>query len=399
MAVLPHALIGSLVIIYVAGCNGQIWDAATSQTSSACDCRELKQCGTCTAAAIVNAMTSHSEDAAVLVNGCFVLGDRAQSGHAGRREVASANGHSAAEAAMEKFPDDSSVQMFCQRLADTSLTIKFVVGEHVTWIHADDDVPTGAVGTVIANDDSGDEVQVQFPAGIWAFQADELLPYDGIVADDTVDVTNEANEDGQETYQAGIYRHFLYFMCCPILVIVLQAMRYGRQRRMGVTVAEVGERANERLAPLLVEHLQQVTCELMPSSNVSELPPQTPLKPRSDVLISPRSPTSPRFRLSASSPRDVERGTVTSSATIMPTHAERQNTRGGRTSIGAVCAVCLDCFAEGDSLLVLPCGHRYHKDCVTNWLKEQFSCPSCRAPGACSLKQLVHTIALAVVIL
>lgn len=46
------------------------------------------------------------------------------------------------------------------------------------------------------------------------------------------------------------------------------------------------------------------------------------------------------------------------------------------------CAVCLDDFAEGDQLRVLPCTHAYHVACIDRWLASHVACPCCRAPVA-----------------
>ena len=52
-----------------------------------------------------------------------------------------------------------------------------------------------------------------------------------------------------------------------------------------------------------------------------------------------------------------------------------------------VCAICQegapDAADEGDSgggtAVALPCGHRYHRDCVATWLRGKPTCPACRA--------------------
>ena len=42
------------------------------------------------------------------------------------------------------------------------------------------------------------------------------------------------------------------------------------------------------------------------------------------------------------------------------------------------CSVCLDSFEKGSEVLILPCKHGYHKDCLEPWLKLHSECPSCR---------------------
>lgn len=42
------------------------------------------------------------------------------------------------------------------------------------------------------------------------------------------------------------------------------------------------------------------------------------------------------------------------------------------------CTVCQEDYQKCDKLVSLPCGHNYHKDCVTEWLTRHDSCPVCR---------------------
>ncbi|XAR72954.1 hypothetical protein NMG60_11019771 [Bertholletia excelsa] len=42
------------------------------------------------------------------------------------------------------------------------------------------------------------------------------------------------------------------------------------------------------------------------------------------------------------------------------------------------CSICLESFVEGDELLCLPCGHRFHSDCLDPWLLTCGDCPYCR---------------------
>ncbi len=43
------------------------------------------------------------------------------------------------------------------------------------------------------------------------------------------------------------------------------------------------------------------------------------------------------------------------------------------------CLICICAFAEGESILRLPCSHAFHFDCCKKWLGLQKSCPACRA--------------------
>ena len=39
------------------------------------------------------------------------------------------------------------------------------------------------------------------------------------------------------------------------------------------------------------------------------------------------------------------------------------------------CSICLSQFAVGEELSILPCLHKFHKTCITNWLKISKKCP------------------------
>lgn len=50
-------------------------------------------------------------------------------------------------------------------------------------------------------------------------------------------------------------------------------------------------------------------------------------------------------------------------------------------SASSDCVVCLDRFAEGDTVRKLACRHVFHKDCFDGWLHQMnLSCPLCRTP-------------------
>ncbi|XP_059313930.1 probable E3 ubiquitin-protein ligase RHY1A isoform X2 [Lycium ferocissimum] len=43
------------------------------------------------------------------------------------------------------------------------------------------------------------------------------------------------------------------------------------------------------------------------------------------------------------------------------------------------CSICLDAFLEGEKLVCLPCGHRFHPCCLEPWVRTCGDCPYCRA--------------------
>lgn len=41
------------------------------------------------------------------------------------------------------------------------------------------------------------------------------------------------------------------------------------------------------------------------------------------------------------------------------------------------CSICLCEYEKGEIFTTLPCLHKFHKDCVTNWLSRKATCPVC----------------------
>lgn len=51
---------------------------------------------------------------------------------------------------------------------------------------------------------------------------------------------------------------------------------------------------------------------------------------------------------------------------------------GWKASDQDECAVCLDHFKAGQTLMHLPCAHRFHSRCLAPWLENNAHCPCCR---------------------
>ena len=42
------------------------------------------------------------------------------------------------------------------------------------------------------------------------------------------------------------------------------------------------------------------------------------------------------------------------------------------------CSICLDKYLPKQKTIILECGHKYHTQCITQWLLKDLSCPDCR---------------------
>ncbi|KAM0888171.1 hypothetical protein ACQ4PT_028521 [Festuca glaucescens] len=60
---------------------------------------------------------------------------------------------------------------------------------------------------------------------------------------------------------------------------------------------------------------------------------------------------------------------------------ERSKSGSGeeKQAVEAECSICISALVAGDKVKALPpCGHRFHPDCVDDWLRSHPSCPLCR---------------------
>lgn len=52
---------------------------------------------------------------------------------------------------------------------------------------------------------------------------------------------------------------------------------------------------------------------------------------------------------------------------------------GHEIPAGAECSICMTEIEQGDEMMLTPCNHAYHKECLLRWMQEQMVCPICRA--------------------
>ena len=45
--------------------------------------------------------------------------------------------------------------------------------------------------------------------------------------------------------------------------------------------------------------------------------------------------------------------------------------------IGYECLICLDEFNQGQQIIMIKCGHLYHKPCIDKWFLKKKTCPLC----------------------
>jgi len=44
------------------------------------------------------------------------------------------------------------------------------------------------------------------------------------------------------------------------------------------------------------------------------------------------------------------------------------------------CAICLEECSSSLQQQILPCMHKFHRDCIDRWMQTQTTCPECRTP-------------------
>jgi len=119
----------------------------------------------------------------------------------------------------------------------------FVVGDHVTWIHEDSDVPKGTVGTVVRFLDSG--VVVQFPRGQWGFKPEQLRRKPGEATiymrkDEVITSPNIAAEWAMPTPGAGSTAAVVVCAMVALGACSLLAMAWFRTRPARMSYGQLG---------------------------------------------------------------------------------------------------------------------------------------------------------------
>jgi hypothetical protein len=73
--------------------------------------------------------------------------------------------------------------------------------------------------------------------------------------------------------------------------------------------------------------------------------------------------------------RDSESSTASA---MVDGKVSRRMSEEHRLSLLNCCPICLSDYTNEDLLIVLPCHHEYHEECITEWLLQQASCPMCK---------------------
>jgi len=66
---------------------------------------------------------------------------------------------------------------------------------------------------------------------------------------------------------------------------------------------------------------------------------------------------------------------IFNACTELLTHEEMEED----PSEAALCGVCLQDYLAGEEVRVLPCAHRFHRECIDKWLHKRLACPTCKA--------------------
>ncbi|ETO30526.1 zinc finger, C3HC4 type domain-containing protein [Reticulomyxa filosa] len=72
---------------------------------------------------------------------------------------------------------------------------------------------------------------------------------------------------------------------------------------------------------------------------------------------------------------------ITGSNTIDNTVALKHRGESKKKKVAKVCAICFDPIKKNaPNVMVTPCDHVFHDECLLPWMKRQLTCPTCRQP-------------------
>ncbi|CAG9463962.1 unnamed protein product [Pedinophyceae sp. YPF-701] len=78
---------------------------------------------------------------------------------------------------------------------------------------------------------------------------------------------------------------------------------------------------------------------------------------------------------------DVKRTATPEQVSKMKRHVYKAKT--GQAAATGKCLICQSEYEDRDAQIELPCGHRFHSDCGSQWLSEYSrNCPVCKADAA-----------------
>ncbi|KAL5997772.1 hypothetical protein ACLOJK_008702 [Asimina triloba] len=89
-------------------------------------------------------------------------------------------------------------------------------------------------------------------------------------------------------------------------------------------------------------------------------------KMRTDIF----NPAYPRKRAYK---RGLFSSLVSRTSNTQNNHAEEEDDNDGKE-----CTICLEEFIANQRVLITPCNHMFHKECITPWVKSHGKCPVCR---------------------
>lgn len=74
---------------------------------------------------------------------------------------------------------------------------------------------------------------------------------------------------------------------------------------------------------------------------------------------------------------------------LLPEELDLLNSYRSYRKLDGICSICRNEYNSLDEITELPCGHKFHKDCLNRWLSNHITCPICRCSIRDSNKELL----------